>query len=117
MSPDPPLTSFQLDLLAIAADNDGLWEFRNAVSGSATGAEAFRAVHAALIELVTAGYITLFGHDLRDLTADEATRVLANEENWVLPWEDGGDWHIKSDAYGVSLTPSGEAVRNPHMGW
>ena len=107
------LTSLHRDLLSYAVDNDGLWEFAHvqARGSKAVGADAYRELREPMIDLVRGGYITLFDGG-GDLSVDRAVDVLSNEASWVLPWDEGGDWHSGADAYGVRPTPAGERAHS-----
>jgi hypothetical protein len=114
------------EILDKASDNDGLWEFvyiggqltrdpddpdDPEIEGISPNPEAFRDLHQRMIGLVEAGYITIRASPFReDMSVGDAVAVLADAENWVLPWERGGAWETKSDAYCVRLTPVGEAA-------
>jgi hypothetical protein len=122
----PPLDPLEEKILDIASDNDGLWEFLfidgergrepsdpPSIERISANPDAFPLLHPRMVNLVRAGYITIragsAGSD--DLSTEEAVTVLSDASNWVAPWEPGGGWLTKSDAYWVALTTRGEAAR------
>lgn len=74
------------------------------VGDSASRAEAFAQISSILIQLVDEGVVTIEDDSGRTLATDRAVAVLADAENWTLPWEQHGEWHTKSDAFAVCLT-------------
>jgi hypothetical protein len=103
------LTAIQRELLDMALDNDGLWEFADvqAAGSKAVGADAHRELREPMIDLVRAGFVTLFDKG-GDLSVEGTIEVLSDPANWVLPWDEGGDWESGADAFGVRATPLGE---------
>lgn len=113
------LTELHKDILRVAGDNDGLWEFAfiggtptkndRGVTSVSANPYAFDHLHAAAIELVLAGLVTV--HDSSGaLGQDEAIGVLRDPANWVPPWDEGGEPETGSDAYWAELTARGEAA-------
>jgi hypothetical protein len=109
-----PLEPLYVEILDLASDNDGLWEFafiggqrhRDAddsrIERVSANPDAFRDVHQPMIEMVRAGYINLRAPSGEDLSAEEAVAVLSDASSWALD---------PNDAYSVVLTTRGEAAR------
>jgi hypothetical protein len=94
------------------ADDDGLWEFARILRDDATGQDAYDELRPVMVELVRDGLLTIHDGDGIRLSDNGAYAVLQERSNWVLPWEQGGDWHTGADAFGVSLTSDGQAARD-----